>query len=120
MKLDEFVSQTLVDIHNGLAKAREVTNRKYHVDSSKNGVNFDVAVLANSSNALEAEGKAKIGIIEVLGAGVSTKASKSSESGEVSRIQFSVQFPSRTEQEEAISDREYQRNMELQKERNNW
>lgn len=100
MKLDEFITNVLMDIDSGLANAKGKANRNYYVSSiDKGGVSFDVAVTTINTSEKTAEGKAKVGFIEVLGAGVGGKLENTSERSEASRIQFSVYVPSQTKAE---------------------
>lgn len=100
MKLDEFITNVLTDIDNGLRVAKEKGNRNYYVSSTdKGGVSFDIAVTTINTNGQTAEGKAKVGFIAVLGAGVGGRLEKTSEHSEASRIQFSVYVPSQTKTE---------------------
>jgi len=109
MKLDEFVANVLKDINNGLVIATGATNRGYKVKVTEDGgVNFDIAVTTSYTNAVEGSGSAKVGFIEVLGAGVGVKASGTNENSEVSRIQFSISVPARTKEEEAQESRRIQ------------
>lgn len=104
MKLDEFVTNVLIDINKGLQDGLDRTGRKYYVENSGNkGVSFDIAVTTINSTGHQAEGTAKAGIIEVLGAGVGAKLEGKKEKSEASRIQFSVFVPYETEQENARS-----------------
>jgi hypothetical protein len=101
MKLNEFITDVLKDIDNGLQEAKKITGRKYRVDTRENkGVTFDIAVTAENSSLTEAEGEAKAGFIQVLGARVGAKLENKQENSEVSRIQFTISVPSQTEQEE--------------------
>lgn len=107
MKLDEFIKNVLLDVDKGLKSAKEQTGRKYYIEGGNNkGVEFDIAVTTANSTDVEAEGKAKIGFVEVLGAGVGAKLGKSSENSEVSRIQFTIYVPPNTEQEIAAQSAE--------------
>ncbi len=111
MKLDAFISQVLLDIDSGLKNARSVSDRKYYVGTQdNNGVRFDIAVTTTSSSETNTEGKAKVGIIEVLGAGVGAKIGSKEENSEVSRIQFTVFVPSITEGEWNENKMQLQRN----------
>lgn len=106
MKLDEFIKNVLTDIDNGLKSATESTDRGYYVEiNNQSGVRFDIAVTTVSAKGTQAEGKAKVGFIEVLGAGVGAKLEEQSENSEVSRIQFTVAVPSETQTE-------YKKNLE--------
>lgn len=111
MKLNEFIASVLQDIDNGLKDARNHASRKYRVETADNrGVHFDIAVTTVSSNTSEAEGQAKAGFVEVLGANVGGKLQNKSEHSEVSRIQFTVYVPFQTEQEETESILRQQQN----------
>lgn len=102
MKLNEFISNVLQDIDNGLSVAKEKTHRNYYIELNGNsGVSFDIAVTTTNSTGSQAEGTAKAGIIEVLGAGVGAKLENKKENSEVSRIKFTVFVPSETEEEVA-------------------
>lgn len=107
MKLDEFIKNVLMDIDNGLAEAKGKANRNYYISSTdRGGVSFDIAVTTINTSGKTAEGKAKAGFIEVLGAGVGGKLEKTSEHSEASRIQFSVYVPSQTKAESEEQARE--------------
>lgn len=109
MKIDEFVANVLKDINAGVLRAKEETHRGYSIGvTGSDGVSFDIAVTTSYSSSIEGEGKAKIGIIEVLGAGVGVKAGDKTEKNEVSRIQFSVHVPTMTKEEEDDYAREIQ------------
>lgn len=99
MKLDEFIKNVLVDINKGLNEAEKMTGKKYHIEISSNGkrgVNFDIAITVIDSKTESAEGSAKAGFIQVLGAGVGGKVENKEESSKVSRIQFTVYVPNLT------------------------
>lgn len=117
MKLDEFITNVLMDIDNGLKIAKEKANRSYYISSTdKGGVSFDIAVTTINTSESTAEGKAKVGFIEVLGAGVGGKLGKTSEHSEASRIQFFVHVPSQTKaesEEQARQIAEMNRNNEI-------
>lgn len=106
MKLDEFISGVLKDINNGLLEAKTTTDRTYYTTHS--GVQFDIALTVGNASDIQAEGKARVGIIEVLGAGVGASVQSKQESSEVSRIQFTVHFPPRTNSEDAADRAELQ------------
>lgn len=109
MKLDEFIANVLHDIDSGLSQARSKTGRKYYVDVADNkGVSFDIAVTTVSSTGTQAEGAAKAGFVEVLGAKVGAKLEGREENSQASRIQFTVYVPHQTEAEEAESERRFQ------------
>ncbi len=109
MKLDVFISNVLHDINTGLEQARSRAGRKYYVDTSdSNGVSFDIAVTAVNSSGTQAEGAAKAGFVEVLGAKVGAKLEAKEEKSEVSRIQFTIRVPDQTEAEEQESERKFQ------------
>lgn len=93
MKLSEFVSETLLEIEEGLAIVHEQNNHNYSMtDSSKKGhapggtVDFDVAITTTKTS----DGKAGAGLsvvgIDLLEASVSSK----NEASAISRIKFSV------------------------------
>lgn len=91
MKLEEFITNVLIDIDKGLAVAKQKANRNYYVSSTaKGGVHFDIAVTTTSSSGSKAEGSVKVGIIQVLGAGVNTGIEGREENSQASRIQFYV------------------------------
>lgn len=100
MKLNQFITDVLQDIDSGLKAAKDKTGRSYQVETSNTrGVHFDIAVTAQNSSSSSAEGEARAGFIEVLGAEVGAKLENKNENSEVSRIQFSVYVPSQTDQE---------------------
>ena|SRR6266567_9249474 len=100
MKLDLFIAGVLNDINSGLEQARKENDKRYVVETSQSrGVNFDIAVTTVNSSGTQAEGKAKVGFIEVLGANVGAKMEDKKENSQVSRIQFTVFVPSKTERE---------------------
>lgn len=102
MKLDEFISGVLTDIDKGMKEAQQGTSRKYFVESGeKSGVCFDIAVTTVSSEGSSAKGQAKVGFIEVLGAGIGAQLDSKEEQSEISRIKFCVYVPSQTANEEA-------------------
>lgn len=104
MKLDEFISNVLQDIDTGLQEALKKTDRHYFVktgNDSADGVNFDIAVTTTRSSGSKAEGTAKAGFIQVLGAGVGAELEDKNENSQVSRIQFSVYVPTQTKTESA-------------------
>jgi hypothetical protein len=71
MKLDDFISTVLLDINTGLIQAKNKTGRGYQIGVSQNeGVSFDIAVTTAKSSGSKAEGAAKAGFVEVLGAKV--------------------------------------------------
>jgi len=99
MKLDEFIKNVLVDIDKGLKEAEKITEREYEIEfisNEKKGVNFDIAVTVSDSKTESAEGSAKAGFIQVIGAGVGGKIENKEESSKVSRIQFTVYVPNLT------------------------
>jgi hypothetical protein len=103
MKINEFVANVLQEIDSGLKEAGQKTGRDYSVEvGSGGGVGFDIAVTTLTSKGSQAEGQAKAGFIEVLGANVGAKLEDKKENSEVSRIQFKVTVPfqTRTEAEE--------------------
>ncbi|MGH2612410.1 MAG: hypothetical protein ACRDFB_05110 [Rhabdochlamydiaceae bacterium] len=107
MKLDVFITNVLLDIDKGLNSAKEQTGKKYQVEGGNNkGVEFDIAVTTVNSTEAQAEGKAKVGFVEVLGAGVGAKLGNKNENSEISRIQFTIYVPPKTEQEIAAQSRE--------------
>lgn len=91
MKLDEFITNVLMDINSGLTAAKQKANKNYYVSSTRmGGVHFDIAVTTTSSNSSKAKGSAKVGIIQVLGAGVNAGLEAKEENSQASRIQFYV------------------------------
>lgn len=100
MILSEFVANVLQDIDNGLKQAGHKTGREYSVVvGTDGGVNFDIAVTTLISKGSQAEGQAKAGFIEVLGANVGAKIEDKKENSEISRIQFKVEVPFQTKVE---------------------
>jgi hypothetical protein len=117
VKLDEFITNVLVDIHKGLDAAEKQTDRDYHIQGSNNeGVTFDIAVTTvntqGSRTEGKAEGKANVGFIEVLGVHISSdigaKVEDKIENSEISRIQFTVYVPAQTNTEYAQNRRQAQ------------
>ncbi|MFH0863849.1 MAG: hypothetical protein V1858_02090 [Candidatus Gottesmanbacteria bacterium] len=106
MKLDEFITQVLLDIDNGITKARGTTSKAYQVGSNGD-VSFDVAVTTTDTSSTEAGGEVKAGIVQVIGIGGGGKVSKENikENIEISRIQFSVHVPARTVTEDEAQSR---------------
>jgi len=115
MKINEFVANVLKDINNGIKEAEEHASRNYSVNDK--GVSFDIAVTAQDSSSASAEGQAKVGFVQVLGAGVSAKLENKKENGEISRIQFTIYVPTQTKEEEAENVRQIQQANERQRER---
>jgi hypothetical protein len=103
VKLDDLITNVLKDINNGLHQAASNTDRKYSVVTTDNkGVSFDIAVTTVNSRESQAEGQAKAGFIEVLGANVGAKIGDKKENSQViGRIQFTVYVPHLTNQEDA-------------------
>ena len=100
MKLDEFISNVLQDIDKGMSSAKGSTNRDYFIlTTDKPGVSFDIAVTTTKSSDAEVNGKANVGFIEVLGAGVGTTIGNKKEDSEASRIQFTIHVPPQTIEE---------------------
>jgi len=107
MKLDEFVSNVLKDIDKGLQQAKETTDRDYSLQTSQSsGVDFDIAVTTTYTSDLKAEGKAKVGIVEVLGAGVGATINDKNEKSEVSRVKFCIYVPPSTQKESEEHERQ--------------
>ena len=118
MKLNEFVSQVLLDINSGIKTAYESSDRKYYVDTTNgNGVTFDVAVTTTTQSETSADGKISAGIIEVLGANVSGKIQGKTENSEVSRIKFTINVPYDTQAEYHENIRRSQAQIEQQTQR---
>jgi hypothetical protein len=93
MKLSEFVSETILEIEEGLAIVAEDNGHGYSVtDSSKKGhspggsIDFDVAVTTIKTEGGGAKAGLSVVGIDLLGANISTK----SESSAISRIKFSI------------------------------
>lgn len=94
MKLNEFIFNVLEDINSALNQATEKHDKDYAISKENGGgVSFDIAVTTTNSKGSQVEGKAKAGIIEVIGAGIGGKLEDKSENSEVSRIQFTVHVP---------------------------
>lgn len=117
MKIDEFINNVLVDIHNGIKKAGKTTDRDYYVQIGSNGgVTFDIAVTTVNAQGSQTENKseagAKLGFIEVVGAkigsNIGTKSENKIENSEISRIKFTVFVPIQTETEQESARREAQ------------
>ncbi len=106
MKINEFVADVLKDIDSGILEAEKHAHRNYNVSS--NGVSFDIAVTVQDSSSSTAEGQAKAGFVQVLGAGVGAKLENKKENSEISRIQFTIHVPTQTKEEEAESRRQIQ------------
>jgi hypothetical protein len=117
MKINEFVANVLKDINSGIQEAEKHASRDYSV--SNNGVSFDIAVIAQNSSSTAAEGQAKVGFVQVLGASVDAKLENKKENSEVSRIQFTVYVPTQTKEEEAENSRQIQAANESQRDRYN-
>ena len=101
MKLEDFISNVLRDIDKGLQVATVDTDRRYSlITTNSSGVEFDIAVTTSYSNSTEAGGKAKVGIVEVLGAGVEAKITDQNERKEASRIKFTINVPSSTQKQD--------------------
>ncbi|MDP2837855.1 MAG: hypothetical protein Q8O53_01075 [Candidatus Moranbacteria bacterium] len=93
MKLSEFVSETLLEIEEGLAIVREQNDHSYSItDSSKKGhaaggsIDFDVAITTLEASGGKAGAGLSVAGIDLVGASVSSK----NESAAISRIKFSV------------------------------
>lgn len=115
MKINEFVANVLKDIDSGIKEAEGHASRDYSVNS--NGVSFDIAVTVQNSTSSEAEGQAKAGFVQVLGAGVGAKLENKKENSEASRIQFTIHVPTQTKEEEAEHIRRIQQANESQRDR---
>lgn len=100
MELSEFITKVLTDIEAGIGNAKTATNKDYYVDTgNERGVKFDIAVTTNDLTSSSAEGKVNAGIIQVLGAGVGATIETKNENNQVSRIQFLIFVPSKTERQ---------------------
>ena len=97
MKLDQFINNVLQDVETAINTARSQNDKNYYIESK--GISFDIAVTTSNTSGSVAESKAKLGIIEVLGAGVGAKNEDKTEDSQVSRIQFTVYVPAKTEKE---------------------
>lgn len=93
MKLSEFVSETILEIEDGLAVVEEDNGHSYSItDSSKKGssaggsIDFDVAITTTKTEGGGAKAGLSVVGIDLLGASVSTKA----ESSAISRVKFSI------------------------------
>lgn len=93
MKLSEFVSETILEIEEGLADVADDNGHRYNItDSSKKGsspggsIDFDVAITTIKTEGGAAKAGLSVVGIDLLGANISTK----SESSAISRIKFSV------------------------------
>lgn len=93
MKLSEFVSETILEIEEGLAVVEEDNGHSYSItDSSKKGsspvgsIDFDVAITTTKAEGEGAKAGLSVVGIDLLGASISTK----SESSAISRIKFSI------------------------------
>lgn len=103
MKLNEFISNVLLDIDEGIKVAREKTDKSYYIDSSSNdikGVHFDIAVTTSSTDSSQTDGGVNAGIIKIFEANVNAKLENINQNSEVSRIQFTIYVPTRTSTEE--------------------
>jgi hypothetical protein len=101
MKLDDFITNVLTDINQGIKNAEGVTNRKYQVETSgESGVRFDIAVTTTNKTGSNLDGKLNASIIEVLGANVGGKLEHNNENSEASRISFSIFVPPSTIEEQ--------------------
>jgi hypothetical protein len=76
--------------------------------SDDKGISFDIAVTTAKSSGTQAEGEAKAGFVEVLGAQVGAKLEDKEENSQVSRIQFTVVPHHQTEEEERASEIAFQ------------
>jgi len=104
MKLNEFIANVLNDINQGINTAYSSNGKKYYIKiGNDGGVSFDIAVTTSTTKGSQAEGTAKAGFVEVLGAGVSGKLEDKKENSQVSRIKFVVSVPFQTEREEQNS-----------------
>jgi hypothetical protein len=107
VKLNDFLATVLQDINDGLRQAGANTDRKYSIGTTDNqGVSFDIAVTTVNTSGTQAEGQAKAGFIEVLGANVGAKVEDKKENSQVSRIRFTVHVPYQTTQEAEEGRRE--------------
>jgi hypothetical protein len=89
-----------------LVYSKQERRQTGNISATNKGVSFDIAVTSGDSSGNQAHGAAKAGFIEVLGANVGTKMEQRKESSQVSRIQFSVYVPPRTEQEQQAAERQ--------------
>jgi hypothetical protein len=90
MNLEEFISQSLTDIANGVTKANQSLEKSQfeieHYTRTNNGyITFDIAVTASQKGTKGASG----GII-VWGVNVGGKLDEENQNQVVSRIKFSV------------------------------
>lgn len=93
MKLSEFVSETILEIEEGLADVVDNNGHSYNItDTSKKGnsfggsIDFDVAITTIKAEGGDAKAGLSVVGIDLIGANISTK----SESSAISRIKFSV------------------------------
>ena len=93
MKLSEFVSETILEIEEGLAVVEEDNEHTYSItDSSKKGhspggsIDFDVAITTTKTESGGAKAGLSVVGIDLLGANISTK----DESSAISRVKFSI------------------------------
>lgn len=93
MELKDFIVSTVLDVQDAVCEIEELSGQKYRVserdtkDYSEMGViSFDVAV--TQADGQSVSGKAKVGIVEVLGAGVD--ATLKEEAQNASRIKFAL------------------------------
>jgi len=98
MELSNFITKVLTDIENGILNAKNITGKSYYVDlGNKSGVNFDIAVTTNDTTSSSVDAKANAGIIQVLGAGIGATIEEKSENNKISRIQFLIVVPNKTD-----------------------
>ena len=93
MKLSEFISETILEIEEGLAIVEEDNSHQYNIaDSSKKekspggSIDFDVAITVAKTESGNAKAGLSVVGMDLLGANVSTM----SESSAISRIKFSI------------------------------
>jgi hypothetical protein len=91
MNLKDFIKSVLVDIDAGIQEAAQQTKRRIWLQDNeghkRKGIEFDVAVTANS----EASGKAGAEISVVSLASIGTKADAKIMHEEVSRVKFTIE-----------------------------
>lgn len=81
MEVKEFVKTVLKEVTEAVAEANNDKHRFYMVDSNKEGIDFDLAIVSTKSE------EGKIGA-EVLGVGGKVQGTSSKES--TNRIKFKV------------------------------
>lgn len=88
MEIKEFVETTLKQIAEAAVSASD-KKTKFHLDPSTNGVHFDLAVTATSTELKTKEGKAGLQV-KIVQAGGKVAAEKTDTTESVSRIGFNV------------------------------